>query len=93
MEAKKIVKGMSPTPWQIGDFCLNIEDEHAATIAVNNTYGKGLNPEVYEDVVKALEFYVEMEKSSMRYANENNIPYMKSENFHPASGALKKARI
>lgn len=27
---------------------------HAAITAVNNTYGKGLNPEVYEEVVNAL---------------------------------------
>lgn len=33
----------------------------AATIAVNNTYGKGLNPEVYEDVVKYLGHLIENE--------------------------------
>lgn len=67
ISAKEIKEGMSPTPWEwmIVDAVAGQDyenkrfDNDAAITAVNNTYGKGLNPEMYEDVVKALEWSIE----------------------------------
>lgn len=55
MNAKEIKLGMSPTPWKAGSLMEPNIDNIAAKTAVNNTYGKGLDPEVYEDVVNKLQ--------------------------------------
>lgn len=53
-------------------------------IAYNNTYGKGLNPELYEDVVDWLEVCVEIIKESFPEAKEC---------IKQSLEALKKSRI
>lgn len=64
----------------------NIEaDVHAITTAVNNTYGKGLNPEVYEDVVNGLDWALSMLNELNDYTNHHGFTLSKE--------ALKKARI
>lgn len=55
----------------------------ALITAVNNTYGKGLNPESYEDVVKALENAIE--RLSYLHTSQLVLDFLKEE--------LKKARI
>jgi hypothetical protein len=53
MDAKTILEHLV-LPWS-EDISLDSMDYEAAITAVNNTYGKGLNPEAFEDCVKGLE--------------------------------------
>ena len=110
MDAESIKKGMSPTPWHqvVVDgvssethptyLKFNEIDKEAAKTAVNNTYGKNLNPEVYEEVVKAIEGLLDYPKEDLEeWADETQTKNV-SLTFLPhhiknVLEALKKARI
>ncbi len=66
-----------------------LADITATISAVNNTYGKGLNPEVYEDVVKLLENLKRVEDLHREKGNS----YLSYIEYNAIEQTIKQARI
>lgn len=92
--AKEVKNGMTQTPWEWlildavsgQDYENKYFDNRAAHTAVNNTYGKGYDPEQMHMIVLSLEWALSLiEKNGLD--NADDLPYSL------AQLSLKKARI
>lgn len=97
MEAKEIKAGMSNTPWDgiLIEWVSGADFEHkhfnqeAAQLSVNETFGKGYNPQAMDELYKALEAQIDHEKG-LRATGRGTMPDIL---FNESETALKNAKL